>query len=662
MKIKSPALLAILFLSVIYRLFYFSVYLKFVPYAEAPFLDGIDYIQKAGLILSERSLFHFALVQKPPLYPLLLALYLNFFKNGLVPLMLAQLFMGIMTILLIYLLGKEIEGEKTGIIAAALWAFYFPPVFFEVKPMATTVVLFIALLFLLVAVKFKSYRGRLGAGILLGLLIIAKPNFMLFIPFFIVYCFVGKEPKGSFGIINPLLALVGVLLIVVPVSIRNYAVTGEFIPVSSNGGITFYHGNNEYSRGLASMGILSGNLTYMHAEARYIAEQAQKRELTVSEVDKYWYKKGFLFFKREGITGSLVHFVRKFLLFFDNYEYGNAYSFAVEKTFIPFPFLSVPTFLIIAFAGAGFFYLKNSDKWFLLVFSLTTVATALIFYSGTRYRLPAFPVFVIFAASAVGGMNVIWKERKYCCIVIALLFLLVSVYPKSWAIKSEESRDLFQLSSFFVANGEYGKLEKLLTMVMPDGSGRVEGRSCYLEGILLFVRNDYVKAELKFRESLGIFPYFYPAYVGLADLYGKEGNSGKEIAVLKEGYEKAPFCTNILRRLGKAFLERNCPDRAERYFSEASMIEPGSYLNRYYRGKSLFKMKKMNSAEKEFKRAVTVGAKKALPHFYLSMIYAIRGNLNAASVEYSLFLENNSVPENEKMLRQYLESKGVNFN
>ena len=89
-------------------------------------------------------------------------------------------------------------------------------------------------------------------------------------------------------------------LAIAPVTIRNYAVTGEIILISSQGGINLYLGNNEAADGLTMIMPeveLSQSITWdmFIPVTSAAAERELGRELTDAEVSSFWTGKAVSF-------------------------------------------------------------------------------------------------------------------------------------------------------------------------------------------------------------------------------------------------------------------------------------------------------------------------------------------------------------------------------
>jgi hypothetical protein len=148
--------------------------------------------------------------------------------NGLVP-------------LLLYSLVRRQLGERTAIIAAVLVAlFSFNTVYASTE--ATDSLCTVAVLASLVVFERAWETGRLplfvGSGLLAGVASQLRPNLMLFAPAMALVALTRVRRR-----LPALAAYVAAALVVaVPWVIRNYRLTGEFIPASTRGTTQLWYG------------------------------------------------------------------------------------------------------------------------------------------------------------------------------------------------------------------------------------------------------------------------------------------------------------------------------------------------------------------------------------------------------------------------------------
>lgn len=182
-------------------------------------------------------------------YPGFLALlYLVFKPNILVP-KLVNVVMSLGIIYLAYLLGRNWFHKNVGLLAAFLVAF-------SPRQIAYTSVLaneiyftffFLLVLFLITLPGERLWRGPL-IGIFCAILALTKP-FMLAFPGVLFLISWLRHQDLWVSLKKTAVIVLFMVLTICPWTIRNYVVFGEFIPISTNGGITLYLNNNPYAKG-----------------------------------------------------------------------------------------------------------------------------------------------------------------------------------------------------------------------------------------------------------------------------------------------------------------------------------------------------------------------------------------------------------------------------
>lgn len=189
------------------------------------------------------------LASRPPGYPLFLAAVYSTLGRSFPLVASVQDVLTSLAVLAVFAFARRQYGMSAGLIAGLLAA---------VSPhLAATANLIladaIAALPLLAAFwvalpalsSGSSPRGQAmrftAMGALIGMGIWLRPNVLLLGPFTALVLFMVLGPSRRSLFLSGLVALVP-LLVVAPITLRNWLVFGEFVPVSINGGITLWQG------------------------------------------------------------------------------------------------------------------------------------------------------------------------------------------------------------------------------------------------------------------------------------------------------------------------------------------------------------------------------------------------------------------------------------
>ena len=188
---------------------------------------------------------------RPPLYPAVMAL-VSRLTGTTDPhaVRILQLALSLVTVLLVYLLGRRLFGERVGLIAAGIVAVY-PSMLFYTQHLLTET-LFTCLL-LLTAFGFAAYV-RTGAvlvlvatGVALGLTVLTRDSVwpMAGVMALLMGPTTGYRPRRWIG--HAAVFLVAFLLITVPWVARNTQLQGTFTLIATNNGPGILAGNNEHT-------------------------------------------------------------------------------------------------------------------------------------------------------------------------------------------------------------------------------------------------------------------------------------------------------------------------------------------------------------------------------------------------------------------------------
>lgn len=415
-------LLLIVFLSaVLVRLLYLRE-LGEAPFFHHPVGDSAIYHNRAveiagGDLIGREAYFH-----SSPFYPYFLGLIYKLFGVNFSLIRIIQFLIGSFNCLLIYLLVRRLpEGNKAIAFLAGLFAaFYGVFVFFDGDLLMIPLVLFFTLLSTLLLVKArtsgdesaspaKAFAHLFLAGIFLGFAGLGKPNVLLFAPFALIWIISGFRRRFAWKRAKDgLIFAFSCCLAVLPITLRNYVVSKDFVLVSSNAGVNLYIGNNEMATGVFFLPPESGlENTHLYVSSKASAEQATGMTgMKPSQVSRYWSSRAFDYI-RSNPGDALRLMWRKFLLFWNHFEIPNHHNFY----YIRLHFGAILNYLILGFAWIAPLALigmiarirRRSSPELRLYFGFVIVymVSLIPFFITARYRLPVVPFLIIFAVLGI---------------------------------------------------------------------------------------------------------------------------------------------------------------------------------------------------------------------------------------------------------------------
>ena len=344
-----------------------------------------------------------------PLYPYFLAVLYNVFGRSLDSIYLAQIILAVAGCWALYRAGKEMGGERVGLAAACLAAFYGPFVFHDVQLLkeSPAVAVTCFLLWMLAA------RRWFVSGLLLGVLALLRENALLLIPFLLPLA-AGKEFwRRSAALIA------GLVLVLLPVAIRNGIVGGDFLPTTFQAGVNFYIGNNSEADGTYRPIVPGKQIPELERkEPVRIAERELGRKLSPAEVSSFWMGKALTWAKEH--PGDFLRLqVRKLGMFWSWYEWPDAvdYYWVRRQSLWAAP---VEFGAVTLLALAGLWMIRQQPGPFApaLLFALGWMLSTAAFFLFSRYRLPAVPALMILAAVPLGRIS-----RRGLIAVLLILIL-----------------------------------------------------------------------------------------------------------------------------------------------------------------------------------------------------------------------------------------------
>ena len=432
-------------------------------------LDAAIYDRWARALLAGGDIGPTRLMQAP-LYPWFLAAVYRIAGPSLTAVRLAQALLGTASAILVTLVTKRLfRSGAASILAGAAAALYLPLIFYEGVLLPVTLIVFLNLLFvflLLPAGRFPSRPRCLASGIVLGLSVIAKPVAILLWPFAALHLVLNARRGRSgpaFGSIAVLTA--GLVVAVAPLTIRNAVLTGEFIPLTTGGGINFYIGNNPEANGFYAAPFyrgqpIGGTPEKQRAMMHKLASSEAGRDLSPSEVSNFWLRRGIEHNRAHPGTWTRLLW-QKVLLFWNGYERANVESMSLHRRIPGVLRLPLLLFGLVApFALTGVFLTRSRRRelWLLYGGILAYLFAALAFYVLARYRLPITVFLFPFAGACIVELVSFARRRSYGELILACAALLLLFYFTNMTVAVDTpfgvSKNLTRLAGAYIARGD----------------------------------------------------------------------------------------------------------------------------------------------------------------------------------------------------------------
>lgn len=311
---------------------------------------------------------------------------------------------------LLYDCARRIWGsELAGRIALLVFALYPNGALYV--PLALTEVAYTALVLGMTWLVIAR-RGWLSAGLVLGLATLVKAQSLVLIPVFAGLALL-REPRIVARIPRALghAALMGAAaaLVIAPWTWRNHRVLGEWVMVSTNGGITLLTGNNDSARG----GFTPDDALVRGLDAQHIAgEVAYDR--AARTLGQRWIATHPLRFA-ELVPLKLWHLWGPDGEGLWAYETGSPLWHAAPRAFwlLRAGNQAVYWALLALFAVAPWWIMRRRRAdgrrvidWWLLAYAMAAYpsAIAVLFSGQSRFHYPAMPFVILIAAGLIASL------------------------------------------------------------------------------------------------------------------------------------------------------------------------------------------------------------------------------------------------------------------
>ena len=628
-KLKNHHVWAILIFGVAFliRLVYL-LQIKSNPFFYHPIVDELWNIRWAQDILTN-SFWGHEVYFRGPLYPYFLALLLKITASDFFWMRLLQMLIASGSAVFTFLLAREYFSDKVARLAGLFYAFCGILIFYEGMFLIPVLFVFLNLLGLFLIARHRDNPRKwlyFFIGLVFGLSAIARPNVLLVLPFLAIWTVwrFYKKVENRSVVVLLIVFFIGVILPIAPVTIRNYIVADDFIPISSQGGINLYLGNNQSADGLTMIMpemVLDARIPwdeFIPTTTEY-AEKQMGEALTPSEVSAFWSNKAREFIWKH--PGEFIGLTFKKLVYlfsgFENSDQTDIYNFRQYSTLLAALLfnkgIKFPLGILIPFGLVGI--VMTWREWRklapLYIFFMAYIPTIVLFLVTARHRLTLIPILMIFAAYVVVWLIDKIKSHRWKTITlpgVAIIILLILSNINFFDLGFQNVSQIhYQLALNHVKNGE-----------LADG-----------------IR--------EFRLALKEAPLAPAVHFGLGTALNQVGQYNEAAQSLEQAVALDPDYTDARINLGMVYAELGQLDLAERQFRRASvldsqMVEPYLNLADIYLQRGDKEL-----ARQYYQKALATGQKTAAVRTRLGMLLGQNGNPEGAYDNFRQAVEADSL-------------------
>jgi len=311
----------------------------------------------------------------------------------------AQSIVGGLGVFLIGWAAWLMAGPRPAMAAAAIAAIYPPLIWISAfvysEAVFWPIAIAVALVFnrTLAQPRSTMWKSAILFGIVTGLAVLVRAATGPFVPLAGLWLLWKRQFAAAAGF------ALGLSIVLTPWTIRNYEHHGRFVLVASDGGVTFWTGNNALAPGEGDMAA-NPHLKYANQELR-----ARYPGLTEEQLEPMYYRESLAWI-RANPGDWLWLMVKK--AFYLVVPIGPSYRAHSMRYYIA-SVVSVGLLLPLAALGGWRLGERRSRMTGMWILAAGAVATCLVFFPQERFRIPVLDPSMILLAS--GAWLTGWRGR-----------------------------------------------------------------------------------------------------------------------------------------------------------------------------------------------------------------------------------------------------------
>ncbi|MBW1800872.1 MAG: glycosyltransferase family 39 protein, partial [Deltaproteobacteria bacterium] len=416
-----------------------------------------------------------------PLFPYILGIEYRIFGVGqFLFVRLIGILLDCATCVIIAALGKRHFGLIGGLFSGLLAALYGPMIFYAAELTAVPYTLFFVTMSVLLLDRNGKNAGHLLAGLLLGLAIGTRPN-LIILALLMLSTPVLFRRKRAFT--KSMLMGLGILLMILPITMANYIISGKWVLLTTSGGHNFYLGHRTHSKaGYTLPQSLDGDI---FTNMKRLAEEAEGRRFEDHDVSSYYVKKALTHIRNNPLWELKITF-KKLMAALNHHEATNYVNYYFQKDISPVLKYSIGFGILFPLALLGWVF--HPKKWILFFPIVASLLSIILFFHIARMRMPMIPFLAVFAGGGVRMLFSTIKTSRYSTLALCAVILAGASIFSNWTLGRADT------------SNEWNKV-----------------------GVVLRVKKRYEESERAFKRALEENPSNPNSYLNLAVLYDATG-------------------------------------------------------------------------------------------------------------------------------------------
>ncbi len=548
---------------------------------------------------------------RPPGHGYFLSFIYRFISDSYLAPRIINSIAGLLTVLLAFYLGRAIFNEWVGIIFSFLMATYSLFIYWEGEVNDPALFVFFVVLIFYILYRWSihlKWFWCVALGLVIGAYATMRPNILSFGPFIALWMvWIAIKHKRYLAFIPSWIALLFFTFVpIIPITIRNYVASGEFVPISTYFGENLFIGNNPESDGTTPWNQYlqklegTGNWTardYVNV-VKGLGRELGKTDLSHTEASRIFAQKAVEYIKSHP-KETVIQVIKKFILLWCPIEITCNKVVYYELQHYP-PLKYLPTFpwaggLFLAGTIYLFSNLKSSIKkknfyWFshggetsqlwdllflIYIFIVIYLCSFLMFFVNGRARVPILPLFFLIGANLIYGLIQFLRNKEWLSLTrwISVLFICFVLLSIRWIpFEPDLARWHYQRADSYLRRGQIqNALSEAQTLIyMPHSLPYMHHRL----GKDLFNRGYYEEAREQFEKGIRLDPNYQDMFYYLGKTYLALKNEEKAETFFRKSLELNPEDARAHNELGEILEQQGNWKEALAHYEKALKVVP----------------------------------------------------------------------------------------
>jgi Dolichyl-phosphate-mannose-protein mannosyltransferase/Tetratricopeptide repeat len=406
------------------------------PWVNHPIVDEIAYRSMAlAFINGAPDLYPFF---RPPLWPMLLSLWYLIVGTdaGFFGIRILSSVISSVAMVSGFRIAEMLFGRRNAWISTIISAACGVALHLHTTGLATS--LFTLLTLEAVRLTLHSHdheenpQAAFPAGLMWGLSALARPNALagaVISAIWLSWPILRRTVKGDFqSWSRPVWLILGVALVVSPITMLNWVNGDDASIISTNGGINFYLGNNPFADGLSPLHPDLGP-DWAPAEVEEWSAMQAGKTLKPSGSSTWYFIEGFRYWIDQPVDATKL-WLKKLIVTVGGTETSNNgdWRFFAERRWM-LQFLLLIGFWWIAPVGfVGFLVMRRDPRTIYLgILVAVNILVISAFFVASRFRVPLIPLIIPFTVHALWVLTQQDQRRRAIKVGIASIILILGL-------------------------------------------------------------------------------------------------------------------------------------------------------------------------------------------------------------------------------------------